>query len=141
MINLQYLKECHEALIKLPHSTIELEKIRQYIENQTQDLGTRSKTVTSNFILASGDKCSCLECTKVNPPTTQSSILQPVKFLEKLLPFLYQLNDQPLQESISQYDQSKCVQLKRNLAMNLISQSFDICLNKETFSFKTKKFL
>ena len=121
---------------------IELEKICQYIENQTQDLSTRTKTVKSNFILASGDKYSCLECTKVDPPATQSSILQPVKFLEKLLPFLCQLNDQPLQESTSQYhDQSKCAQLKRNLAMNLISQSFDICLNKETFSFKTKKFL
>ena len=52
-----------------------------------------------------------------------------------------QLNDQSLEVSIAQYDQSKYTKFKSNLAMNLIAQSFSICLNKETFSFQNEKIL
>ena len=38
---IQYLKKCHEALIKLPFSNIELEKIQQHIESQSKDLSTK----------------------------------------------------------------------------------------------------
>ena len=51
------------------------------------------------------------------------------------------LNDQNIEQSITQYDQVKCSKLKSNLAMNLISKSFSICLDKETFNFQNEKIL
>ena len=88
-----YLNKCHQALIKLPYNTIELEKIRQHIETQSRDLNKRysysdSKKINSNFILASSETCPCSECKTVNSPSAQSSILKPVKFVDELLPFL-----------------------------------------------------
>ena len=107
--------------------------MRQHIENQSKDVSKRSsysesKNITSNFILASNETCLCLECTIINYPSVQSSILKPVKFINKLLPVLRQLNDQTLEQSIIQYDQVKCSKLKSNLAIDLISTSFSDCL-------------
>ena len=71
----------------------------------------------------------------------QSSILKPVQFVYKLVPFLHQLNNQSLEQSIVEYEQAKCSKLKRNLAMNLISKSFSVCLDKQTFSFQNENIL
>ena len=95
----------------------------------------------SNFILASTETCLCSECKIINSPSVQSSILKPVKFVDKLLPFPCQLNNQNLEQSIIEYDQVKCSKLKRNLAMNLISKSISVCLDKEIFSFQNEKIL
>ena len=85
--------------------------------------------------------CPCLACKKVNSPLVQSSILKPVKIVDKLLPFLHQLNNQNLEQSIIEYDQARCSKLKSNLAINLISKSFGVCLDKETFSFQDENIL
>ena len=116
-----------KTLIKLPINTLELEKIRQHIEIQSRDLNKRSsysdsKNITSNFILASSKTCPCSECKTINSPSVQSSILKPVKFVNKLLPFLRQLNSQNLEQSIIEYDQAKCSKFKSNLTMDLISR-------------------
>ena len=88
-----YLNKCHQALINLPYNTLELEKIRQHIETQSRDPNkcsgySDSKNITSNFILASTETCLCSECKTTNSPSVQLSILKPVKFVDKLLPFL-----------------------------------------------------
>ena len=130
----------------MPYNTLELEKIRKHIENQSRDLKQRSnysdsQKITSNFILASSEVCRCLECTSINSPIVQSSILKPVQFIDKLLPFLRELNNQNLEQAINDYDHAKCSRLKSNLAINLISKSFGVCLDRDSFSFLDENIL
>ena len=44
-------------------------------------------------------------------------------------------------EAINDYDHAKCSRLKSNLAINLISKSFSVCLDKDSFSFQDENIL
>jgi hypothetical protein len=63
---IQLLTKCKTELENLPYNTAELEKIKTFINHQTEQIKTKKVATSSNFITVNNQVCSCKECKHLN---------------------------------------------------------------------------
>ena len=116
-----FIQKCGEALKALPYNTLELSKLKKYIDDQAQILGGQvQKTVPLNFITATLETCPCEECNQL-AFSNSTSLLDPVNIVDSLLQFLCKINDEPLEENLFLIKQPNVKLLK--------SHALQICSN------------
>ena len=83
---LLFVQRCHEQLALWPYKTQELEKIKQFIDDHSEDLKLKKDLPANVHYLKSAPvkPCACAECSQISHLDVSSSLLDPYTLCKQL---------------------------------------------------------
>ena len=138
---LLFLQRCHEQLANLPYDTQELQKIKQFIDEHSENLNMKKDLPTKVHYLKSAPvkPCACAECSQISHIDISSSLLDPYTLCTQLLPVLKHLENQEFQDKLSLILTFQCSKAKYILSQHLINFSISMCINDKVLHFRDEK--
>jgi hypothetical protein len=129
-------------LKKLPYDTLELSKLKKYIDDQAELLGVKTeRTVLSHFLTAKLEMGSCIECQQLGFTGHLTSLLNPSSIVLTLVPFLSKIKDDILKQRVVSFQQAKCKKARNACAAELLQYALKICTDNPLLDFNREQAL
>ena len=140
---LQFLDQVREKLKDLPANSMELQRIKSFINQQVSSLGGEAKhyTINTNYVITSLSPYShCDECRALTGPIIKTSVSDSTFLIPKVQAIADLLNEDSLNEELAKYNLLTCKHALKYSATALLHQATELCASN-VIMFKEDKML